>query len=132
MSHQEIAVCCAVIIQNGRVFVARRRAGSKQGLKWEFPGGKMEAGETDCDCLHRELAEELQMKVKVIKKLPEFSYHYPDFAVTLIAFHCQLLSKHYSPSEHDQIDWLLPEDLPGLDWAAADVQLMEYVCKHLF
>lgn len=132
MTLKEVAVCCAVIIHDGKVFVARRGKHSKQALKWEFPGGKLEPDETELDCLHRELAEELQMKVVAVKKLPEFTHCYPDFIVKLIPYHCRLTSHHYSLSEHAQIAWLLPDDLPNLDWAAADVQLMEYVCKQLF
>ncbi len=131
MSLKEIAVCCAVIIKDGKVFVAQRGEHASQAFKWEFPGGKLEPDETEQDCLHRELAEELQMDVVVIKKLPEFTHSYPEFVVKLIPFQCRLKHHRYAASEHEQTAWLLPDDLPKLDWAAADIQLMEYVCKHL-
>ncbi len=125
-------VTCAVIMEGGKVFAARRGKQAKHPFKWEFPGGKVEAGESDEACLHRELNEELGMQVEIMQKLPVFEHAYPDFHIRLVPFVCRPTGSGHTPGEHDLTEWFAPEYLPGLDWAEADVPVMQFVLKHFF
>jgi 8-oxo-dGTP diphosphatase len=126
-----VRVTCAVIIREGKVFAARRGPRSKQPLKWEFPGGKVEPGETDEQCLLRELAEELRIRVRIEGRLPAHIHHYPEFTIELIPFLCALEQDGHTVIEHHETAWLDPGELPDMDWTAADVPLAVYVLKHL-
>ena len=125
-----IRVTCAIIISGGRVFAARRGPGASQPLRWEFPGGKVEAGETDEQCLLRELNEELSMQVAILRKLPPFYHNYPGFRIELVPFVCHPASTGHVPAEHLQTGWFTPGRLKRLTWAAADVPVMQYVTAH--
>ena len=126
-----IRVTCAVIIDGQRVFAARRGTVAQQPLKWEFPGGKIEPGETEEECLHRELAEELLMKVHIIARLRSFFHDYPGFTIELVPFLCRLLDPGHVLIEHSTTGWFTPKELFELDWAEADVPLMKYVVEGL-
>ncbi len=93
-------------------------------LKWEFPGGKVDAGESLEDCLRRELAEELGVHVKVGQRLSPTTYQYPTFAITLYPFICSIESGELTLHEHGALMWLPPEELHGLDWAEADLPII--------
>lgn len=94
-------------------------------LKWEFPGGKIDLGESPEECLKRELLEELGIHVCLEKSLPHSTYHYPNFAITLHPFVCTITSGEIVLHEHTAINWLPPEELHDLDWAEADVPVIE-------
>ena len=93
-------------------------------LKWEFPGGKIDPGESPQECLVRELQEELRICVQVEHQLPVSTYHYPSVTVTLHPFVCTMAAGHPDPQEHDTITWFALEALHTLDWAAADVPVL--------
>ena len=124
-------VSCAIIKKGDKIFAAQRGPAAQQALKWEFPGGKVESGETDLECLKRELTEELEMQVKVIRKLPSFIHHYPSFTIELIPFLCKPENEAHSVLEHLGAGWFTREQLLQLDWAAADVAVMQYVIKEV-
>ncbi len=132
MNRPLVRVTCAVIIREGRVFAARRGKQSRQALKWEFPGGKVEHGETDEECLQRELAEELSMKVHILQRLPSHIHPYADFTIELLPFLCELLSFHHENREHHETAWLRPDELSAMDWTEADVPLAAFIKEHLF
>ena len=94
-------------------------------LKWEFPGGKIEAGESPEACLHRELREEMEISVVIGQALSPSTHYYPDFSVTLYPFVCQLLVEEIVLREHAAIQWVAPAELLALDWAAADLPVIE-------
>lgn len=127
MAQRLIRVTCAVIIHKGRVFAARRRPGSSHALKWEFPGGKVEAGESDKECLLREVEEELQITVHIIRKLRAVRHHYADFSILLMPFVCHTASEAYTLLEHHEAGWFSPGDLHTIDWADADVKVMKHL-----
>lgn len=127
MNQPVIRVTCAVVVYRGTVFAARRGPHSSQPLKWEFPGGKVEAGETDEECLHRELSEELNMQVEILEKLPPFPHQYKGFQVELLPFICRACTNNYTLHEHDDAGWYSGRELMELDWADADVRLMQTV-----
>jgi 8-oxo-dGTP diphosphatase len=120
-----IHVTCAIIEREGRVMAARRGRSMRMPLKWEFPGGKIEAGETAEECLHRELMEEMALRISVKRRLPLWTHEYPDFTVTLHPFVCEILSGEVVLNEHHTVDWVGPEALPDLDWVEADRAVIE-------
>ena len=93
-------------------------------LKWEFPGGKIEAGESPEECLHRELREEMAISVEIGRELLPRTHHYPDFIVTLYPYVCQLATAEIELREHAAICWLAPAEVMSLDWAAADLPVI--------
>lgn len=93
-------------------------------LKWEFPGGKIETGESPEECLHRELREEMAISVEIGRELLPRTHHYPDFTVTLYPFVCQLTTAVIELREHAAICWLAPAEVMSLDWAAADLPVI--------
>lgn len=122
---KHIHVTCAIIEQDGLVLAARRSAVMSMPLKWEFPGGKIDPGESPEECLRRELVEELGICVVVGRNLPASTHHYPAFAVTLYPFVCSIESGEIVLHEHAAITWLPPEKLHTLDWAEADLPVID-------
>jgi 8-oxo-dGTP diphosphatase len=123
-------VACAIIEQEGTVLAAQRSATMTLPLKWEFPGGKIEAGETEEECLIRELREELGVSVFIRTALSPATHSYPDFTVTLYPFTCRLTGGTMTMYEHHALQWIEPQRMPELDWAAADMPVVsEYMAS---
>jgi 8-oxo-dGTP diphosphatase len=96
-------------------------------FKWEFPGGKVEEGETDEETLRRELMEELEIEVDVIKPFYQVEHTYPDFHLSMPVYLCKLKSKDMKLMVHKSIKWLKPNEMMSLDWAAADIPVAQVV-----
>jgi 8-oxo-dGTP diphosphatase len=125
---RHLHVACAIIEQNGTVLAAQRSAAMTLPLKWEFPGGKIEGGESPEECLHRELMEELGITVATGTALSPATHSYPDFTVTLYPFTCRLIQGHITMHEHHALQWIEPYRMRELDWAAADLPVIgEYM-----
>lgn len=124
-SGKHIHVACAIIERDDMVLAAQRSSAMSLPLKWEFPGGKIEPGESPDGCLRRELVEELGIRVKTKRTLPHHTHRYPTFTVTLYPFVCTIKSGSIVLHEHAAIAWLLPERLLELDWAEADLPVIE-------
>jgi len=125
---RHLHVACAIIEQGGKVLAAQRSATMTLPLKWEFPGGKIEAGESPEKCLIRELHEELGITVLVGAALSPATHRYTDFTVTLHPFTCRQAGGIITPHEHHALKWMEPERLSELDWAAADLPVIsEYM-----
>lgn len=101
-------------------------------FKWEFPGGKIEEGETNEQTLVRELHEELDIDVKINRFIYQVEHDYPDFHLSMAVFDCDLVSKQIKMNVHKGIKWLKPENLMKLDWAAADLPVAKMVSKKQF
>lgn len=101
-------------------------------FKWEFPGGKIEEGETNEQTLVRELHEELDIDVKINRFIYQVEHDYPDFHLSMAVFDCDLVSKQIKMNVHKGIKWLKPENLMELDWAAADLPVAKMVSKKQF
>jgi len=114
-----IRVAAAVIRHRGRVFATQRGYGPWKDW-WEFPGGKIEPGETPQEALAREIREELDTDVEVGEKLADVEYDYPDFHLSMSCFACRLLSGMPVLKEHESARWLLPEELNTVGWLPAD------------
>lgn len=119
-----IQVACAIIHKDGLILAAQRPATASLPLKWEFPGGKLEPGETAEECLLRELREELGISVRICQGLEPLTHTYPDLTVTLYPFHCDQVEGDLTLHEHQAACWLPPDRLHTLDWAEADLPLI--------
>jgi mutator protein MutT len=128
---KHIHVACALIERDGLVLAAQRSAAMNLPLKWEFPGGKLEAGESAQECLQRELVEEMSVTIAVGCPLPLHTHSYDTFTVTLYPFVCALESETITLHEHAAMIWLPPEELHTLDWAEADRPVLESYAKML-
>ena len=122
-------VTAAVIIKDEKILICKRSKNDKQGGKWEFPGGKIEAGETPEECLKREIKEELDLNIKVIDKLGENIYEYPGGAIKLITFHADLLDGNLKLNVHDDYKWVTKDKLKEFDFAPADIFFVNMLDK---
>lgn len=124
---RQINVVGAVIVRGGAILCAQRGpAGSLPGY-WEFPGGKIELGETARAALEREIVEELKCVVNVGDEVTTTKHAYDFGDVTLTTFWCQLVSGAPSLTEHVEMRWLAPNDLGTLAWAPADIPAMRMI-----
>jgi 8-oxo-dGTP diphosphatase len=124
---KQIHVVGAVIVREGLILCAQRgQEGSLPGL-WEFPGGKVEPGESQQTALAREIAEELGCTVVVGEKVTTTSHDYEFGQVWLTTFYCRLADGEPSPSEHAALRWMGPDELLALEWAPADVPALHLI-----
>jgi len=121
-----IPVVCALIERAGRLLLAQRPADKHLPLKWEFPGGKVEAREDPAIAIVREIREELGCAIVVTRALPRLVHRYERTTIEMIAFVARLAedSPEPHPHEHVALAWVKPEELPGYDLAAADLPLV--------
>lgn len=125
-----IPVTCALIVQQQKVLAVRRSETMPLSGFWEFPGGKLEIGESPEDCIVREIREELGVDIVVLDALPSSDYAYtPNKVIRLIPFTAQVLTGSIQLHEHDQLRWLALNELFEVTWAPADVAIVEYVEK---
>jgi 8-oxo-dGTP diphosphatase len=124
-----INVTCAIIFHQSKVLVTQRSEIMKLPLKWEFPGGKQNPEETPEVCIKREIMEELNIEVEIVQRLRDSKYDYPTFTINLIPFVAQLKAGELILREHKDFQWLLPKDLKDLDWALADIPVLEQFMK---
>ncbi len=119
-----IEVVAAIIIHNDQIFATQRGYGEfKDG--WEFPGGKMEPGETPQQALVREIREELDTEIEVGSLVETVEYDYPNFHLTMHCFLCTIRSGELVLKEHEAAKWLTREELDSVDWLPADVKVVE-------
>ena len=128
---KRIEVVAAIILDaEGRIFATQRGYGEfKDG--WEFPGGKMEAGETPEEALRREIWEELETRIEVERLVETVEWDYPQFHLTMHCFLCRVESGRLELKEHEAARWLTKEELGSVDWLPADLQIIDKLKKCL-
>ena len=125
-----VRVVAAIIIENGKVFATQRGYGEfKDG--WEFPGGKIEQGETPEEAIVREIKEELDTVVEVGELLDTVEYDYPNFHLYMDCFICKIKSGDLVLKEHESAKWLTKEILRSVEWLPADEGLVGKIEKYL-
>ena len=125
-----INVVAAVIFKDGRVFATQRGYGEfKDG--WEFPGGKIEPGESPEDALRREIREELEVEVNVGELIDTIEYDYPAFHLSMKCYACTIDDGNPHLLEHEAAKWLSSTQLSSVDWLPADITLIPKIAKLL-
>lgn len=121
-----IEVAAAVIERDGKIFATQRGYGEYKDW-WEFPGGKIEPGETQCDALKREIMEELNTEINIDKFLLTINYDYPNFHLTMHCFLCSVISGNLELLEHENARWLSPSELKSVEWLPADIEVLDFI-----
>ena len=125
-----VRVVAAIIIEQEKVFATQRGYGEfKDG--WEFPGGKIEPGETPEVAIVREIKEELDTEIEVVKLLDTVEYDYPKFHLSMDCFICRIKSGNLVLKEHEAAKWLTKERLGSVDWLPADLSLIDKIRTEL-
>ncbi len=122
-------VTAAVIEKDGKILLARRKQGDVLAGKWEFPGGKLEPGETPEQCLRRELMEELGVDTKIGAFICASKFEYKHLPIELLAYRVEHLSGEFKLSDHDRLAWVAPADLTGYDLSSADIPVAELLAS---
>ena len=130
MTMKTIEVVAAIVVKDGQVFATQRGYGDFKGW-WEFPGGKMEAGESPQLALKREIREELEAEIEVKELLETVEWDYPNFHLTMHCFICSLLSESLHLKEHEASAWLTHETLRSVQWLPADEILLDKIDEYL-
>ncbi len=121
---KRIEVVAAIIRKEERIFATQRGYGEWKDW-WEFPGGKMEPGETPEEALMREIREELSTEIRVDELLCTVEYDYPKFALTLHCYLCSLVTEALHLNEHEAARWLANDELDSVKWLPADREVIE-------
>ncbi len=120
---KQIEVVAAIIRKGDKIFATQRGYGEWKDW-WEFPGGKMEAGETQEEALVREIREELSAEISVDEFFYTVEYDYPAFHLTMHCFFCSLIGEALHLNEHEAARWLAKDKLDSVKWLPADVKLI--------
>ena len=126
---KQIEVVAAIIRKDNRIFATQRGYGEWKDW-WEFPGGKMEPGETAEEALKREIREELSTEISVDELLCTVEYDYPQFHLTMHCYLCSLLTEALHLNEHEAARWLSGEELDSVRWLPADLQILPQIKTH--
>jgi 8-oxo-dGTP diphosphatase len=121
-----IEVVAAIIIHNNKILCVQRSENKLDYIskKWEFPGGKIESGESKQETIKREISEELEMNITVQEEYITVNHQYPDFHLTMHSFICSCNKPSLNLTEHIDYKWLDKNELNQLEWAAADIPIM--------
>lgn len=128
---KKITVSAAIIINQGKILCLQRGESKHEYIskKWEFPGGKIEPGETPKEAVIREIQEELGMEISITDQYITVEHQYPDFHLTMYSFICSTNNLDFKLSEHIDFKWLKNSELENLDWAAADIPIVDKLKK---
>ncbi len=129
---KRIEVVAAIIIHNNRILCVQRGPNKYTYIskKFEFPGGKIEKGETYRTALIREIKEELKMDIETEEAFITVEHQYPDFHLTMHSYYCSCENSNLTLTEHIAYKWLQVDDLSNLDWAAADIPIVNKLASN--
>jgi mutator protein MutT len=122
-----VSVTAAILVHRGRILIARRPPGDRLAGYWEFPGGKLEAGEMPRACLKRELYEEFGIQARIGRFFDHTDYHYDHLAVRLLVFRAEIESGELQPAAHDAIRWVTPAQMGRYRFAPADRPIVAHL-----
>ncbi|WDW10697.1 (deoxy)nucleoside triphosphate pyrophosphohydrolase [Priestia aryabhattai] len=122
-------VTAAIIKDKNRLLIARRHSKDPLGGKWEFPGGKMEPGETPQECLVREIQEELGVEVKIGPFYDDNVYSSQDHDIHLLFYWAEVINGEVIPVVHDDLKWIPIDELASFDFAPADIPIVKRLMK---
>lgn len=126
--YKMISVTCAIIEAYDKTLVVQRSNEMNLPNKWEFPGGKIEKNETEQACILREIKEELNLEIELVQRLTPTKFNYPNLSIQLIPFLAYYSSGELKLAEHKSFKWLPKKELLELDWAEADIPIVnEYL-----
>lgn len=125
-----IEVVAAIICKDDKIFATQRGYGEWKDF-WEFPGGKMEAGETQEEALKREIWEELETRIVVGQRVTTVEWDYPQFHLTMHCYWCSVESGHLELKEHEAARWLSKDEMESVEWLPADWDIIEIVKRLL-
>ena len=120
-----ISVTAAILVRDGKILIAQRKSSDHLAGKWEFPGGKLEDGESPEECLRRELQEEFGVDTSIGEFLAESVYHYDQISIRLLAYRTSLVRGKLEPNDHDAYAWVSLSEMNRYDFAPADVPFVE-------
>ena len=123
---KQIEVVAAIICKDDKIFATQRGYGEWKDW-WEFPGGKMEVGETPEEALVREIREELSAEINVGELLTTVEYDYPKFHLTMHCYLCSLIGEALHLNEHEAAKWLAKDELDSVKWLPADLELIQTI-----
>lgn len=126
---KSVEVAAAVIYKEGKYFATQRGYGEFEGM-WEFPGGKIEPGETPQEALKREIQEELGIDIEINVHLCTTEYDYTSFHLTMYCYLCNIISGQMELREHKSALWLAPDSLDQVTWLPADKEVIEKIRSH--
>lgn len=127
---KNINVVAAIIEKDGKIFATQRGYGDYKDW-WEFPGGKIEPGESSEEALVREIWEELRAEVKVGDLFYTVEYDYPRFHMIMQCYLCKLISDGYELTEHEDARWLGADDIDSVKWLPSDIEIVERLKERL-
>jgi 8-oxo-dGTP diphosphatase len=122
-----VKVTAAIIVENAKILIAKRKPTIKLANLWEFPGGKIESGETPEQCLQRELYEEFEIDVEVGEHLGTITHKYDFGAIELMAFKTRVISGEFILNDHVRVAWVAAKDLGGYEFAPADLPFVDMI-----
>ena len=122
-----IEVVAGVIYKNNKFLIAQRNFKKAQGGLWEFPGGKIEEGETPQEALKREIMEELDTEIEIGELIDTIEYDYPHFHLSMGCYWCSVVNGDLVLKEHEAARWLGKDEMMEVEWLPADVKLIEKI-----
>ena len=124
-----VTVTAAVIEKNGKVLIAKRKAGMRLGGLWEFPGGKMEPEEDPRECLRRELQEEFGIDAEIGDLLVSHIHEYSHGTITLLSYRARHLDGIFDLRDHEEVAWVEPNEFGKFDFAPADLPTIQFITE---
>lgn len=122
-------VTAAFLEKDEKILIAQRKAGDTLGGKWEFPGGKLEAGETPEACLARELMEEFGVETRIGEFICASKFEYKHLPIELLVYRAYHLSGEFRLHDHDRLEWVTLAELKQYDFSSADIPVVEHLLR---